>query len=287
MEDQASPALARPATALTIAGSDSGAGAGIQADLKTLSALGVYGTTVLTAVTAQNTLGVRKIEELSTAIIASQIDAVVDDFSIGAAKTGMLSSAAIIATVAERIRHHGITPLVVDPVMVAKGGHRLLRQDAIAGLRGALLPLATIVTPNAPEAETLAGMPIEGEESLREVARRIADLGPRYVLIKGGHLPGPTVVDWLWDATAGRFECISAPRIDTTSTHGTGCTLSAAITAYLALGKDVPAAVAAACAYTAAAIRHARPIGHGHGPLAHFWLCNTAEANEKSAARRD
>ena len=240
--------------------------------------MGVYGTSALTAVTAQNTRGVVRAEELSLEIIAAQIDAVMEDIGAGAAKTGMLSGAAIIETVAERVRHHGIAPLVVDPVMVAKSGHRLLREDAVAALRQYILPLATIVTPNAPEAEVLAGMPIDGEAALADVARRIAALGPRYVLIKGGHLPGDTVIDRLWDADAGRFEaCFRSDRLDTTSTHGTGCTLSAAIAAQLALGRDVPTAVGAACRYVAMAIRHAQPIGGGHGPLQHFWAFTAAD----------
>ena len=260
-----------PPRALTIAGSDSGAGAGIQADLKTFAALGVYGTTAITAVTAQNTRTVAGAEELSVGIIAAQIDAVMDDIGADAAKTGMLSSAAIIETVAERIRRHGIRPLVVDPVMVAKSGHRLLREDAVTALKLHLLPLATIVTPNVPEAEVLSDITIDGEAALAEAARRIAALGPRYVLIKGGHLPGEIVVDRLWDATTEQMRQIESPRLHTTSTHGTGCTLSAAIAAHLALGKDMPSAVAAACSYVAMAIGNAQSIGGGHGPLNHFW----------------
>ncbi len=241
---------------------------GIQADLKTFAALGVYGTCVITAVTAQNTRAVVRVEELSTEIVAAQIDAVMEDIGAGAAKTGMLGSASIVDIVAERVRRHALAPLVVDPVMVAKSGHRLLRDDAVSAMREKLLPLATIVTPNAPEAEVLGGMPIAGEESLAEVARRIADLGPRFVLIKGGHLPGDSVVDRLWDARAGRFEQHVSPRLHTTSTHGTGCTLSAAIAAYLAMGRDVPAAVEAACRY----------VGYGHA------LCPTDRGRPRPPA---
>ncbi len=258
----------RPRTALTIAGSDSGGGAGIQADLKTFAALGVYGTSALTAVTAQNTVGVRAVEEVSPATVAAQIDAVLEDIGADAAKTGMLSSAAIIAAVAGRIGAHGITRLVVDPVMVSKSGDRLLREDAVRALRTVLLPLALVVTPNLPEAETLAGMPIGNRATLEDAARRIAALGPRYVLIKGGHAPGDPV-DILFDGHA--FRAYPGERLITTSTHGTGCTLSAAIAAYLARGVPVEDAVGRAKGYVAAAMRAANPLGRGHGPLHHMF----------------
>jgi len=255
-------------TALTIAGSDSGGGAGIQADLKTFAALGVYGTSALTAVTAQNTVGVRAVEEVSPALVVAQIDAVLEDIGADAAKTGMLSSAAIIAAVAGRIGAHGITRLVVDPVMVSKSGDRLLREDAVRALRTVLLPLALVVTPNLPEAETLAGMPIGNRATLEDAARRIAALGPRYVLIKGGHAPGDPV-DILFDGHA--FRAYPGERLITTSTHGTGCTLSAAIAAYLARGVPVEDAVGRAKGYVAAAMRAANPLGRGHGPLHHMF----------------
>ncbi len=255
-------------TALTIAGSDSGGGAGIQADLKTFAALGVYGTSALTAVTAQNTVGVRAVEEVSPALVVAQIDAVLEDIGADAAKTGMLSSAAIIAAVAGRIGAHGITRLVVDPVMVSKSGDRLLREDAVRALRTVLLPLALVVTPNLPEAETLAGMPIGNRATLEDAARRIAALGPRYVLIKGGHAPGDPV-DILCDGHA--FRAYPGERLITTSTHGTGCTLSAAIAAYLARGVPVEDAVGRAKGYVAAAMRAANPLGRGHGPLHHMF----------------
>jgi len=258
----------RPRTALTIAGSDSGGGAGIQADLKTFAALGVYGTSALTAVTAQNTVGVRAVEEVSPATVAAQIDAVLEDIGADAAKTGMLSSAAIIAAVAGRIGAHGITRLVVDPVMVSKSGDRLLREDAVRALRTVLLPLALVVTPNLPEAETLAGMPIGNRATLEDAARRIAALGPRYVLIKGGHTPGDPV-DILCDGHA--FRAYPGERIATSSTHGTGCTLSAAIAAYLARGLTVEDAIGRAKEYVAAAMRAANPLGRGHGPLHHMF----------------
>ncbi len=259
---------ARRPTALTIAGSDSGGGAGIQADLKTFAALGVYGTSALTAVTAQNTVGVRAVEEAPPALVAAQIDAVLEDIGADAAKTGMLSSAAIVAVTVGRIRAHGIARLVVDPVMVAKSGDRLLREDAVRALRTDLLPLALVVTPNLPEAETLAGVTIGSRADLEDAARRIAALGPRYVLIKGGHAPGDPI-DILYDGRA--FREYPGARIATTSTHGTGCTLSAAIVAYLARGLAVEDAVGRAKEYVVAAMCAASPIGRGHGPLHHLF----------------
>ncbi len=261
------------ATALTIAGSDSGGGAGIQADLKTFAALGVYGCSAITAVTAQNTLGVRAIQELAPDLVAAQIDAVIEDIGADAAKTGMLASAPIIRAVAERLRSHRLTRLVVDPVMVATSGDRLLREDAVQALRDELLPLALVVTPNIREAEVLADLHIAGDADLVEAARRLAACGARNVLIKGGHLPGAPV-DRLWDGT----QCVEFPgeRVMTTSTHGTGCTLSAAIAAHLARGAELREAVWHAKSYVTEALRHAQPIGHGHGPLHHFWALDTA-----------
>ena len=264
-----------PAKALTIAGSDSGAGAGIQADLKTFSALGVYGSTVITAITAQNTLGVTAVHEIPTEIIAAQLDAVMSDIGAQAAKTGMLSSAEIIQTVAEGVRRHGLEKLVVDPVMVAKSGDRLLREDAVEALRQILLPLALVVTPNAPEAEVLAGREIASEADMVEAARAIHALGPRYVVVKGGHLSGDAV-DILFDGRS--VERFALPRVPTRHTHGTGCTFSAAIAAYLARGEDVPAAVWQAKQYLYQALRHAYPIGAGQSPAHHFYALWTAGA---------
>ena len=261
------PADRRP-VALTIAGSDSGAGAGIQADLKTFAAFEVYGACALTAVTAQNTLGVTGIEELSTSIVAAQIDAVASDLSIDAVKTGMLSSAPIIETVVERLKAHGFRQVVVDPVMVAKGGDRLLREDAVEALTGLLLPLALVLTPNAEEAEVLAGRPVRTMAEAREAAKAIAARGPRYVVVKGGHF-GDDAVDVLFDGE--RFTELSAERVQTTSTHGTGCTFSSAIAAGLASGRDVETAVADAKQYVTEAIGRAFPVGAGHGPLHHFF----------------
>jgi hydroxymethylpyrimidine/phosphomethylpyrimidine kinase len=259
---------------MTIAGSDSGGGAGIQADLKTFQALGVYGASTLTAVTAQNTLGVRAVHEIPTDIIAAQIDAVVEDIGVDAAKTGMLSSAEIIATVAERIRHWRLDRLVVDPVMVAKSGDRLLREDAVQALVRDLLPLAAVLTPNLPEAEVLVGRQLESDEDIRQAARDILDLGPRAVVMKGGHRQGDAT-DVFFDGHA--FHTFSAPRIETPNTHGTGCTFSAAITAGLARGMDVLDAVGAAKHYLTEAIRHSQPLGSGHGPVAHAWRWTRTE----------
>jgi hydroxymethylpyrimidine/phosphomethylpyrimidine kinase len=255
------------AHALTIAGSDSGGGAGIQADLKTFAALGVYGSSVITAITAQNTVGVFAVQEIDTDVIAKQIDAVIDDIGAAGIKTGMLSSAAIIETVAGRLRHHGLQNLVVDPVMVAKSGDSLLRPEAVSVLRELLLPLATIVTPNLPEAETLTGRRVETQNDMRDAARAIADMGPRAVVVKGGHLAG-AADDVLFDGSG--FHVLHAERVDTPHTHGTGCTFSAAITAGLARGRSVPDAVADAKAYLTRAIEQAYAIGRGHSPVHHF-----------------
>jgi hydroxymethylpyrimidine/phosphomethylpyrimidine kinase len=257
--------------ALTIAGSDSGGGAGIQADLKTFQALGVYGTSVITAITAQNTLGVRGVHEVPPDIVAAQIDAVAEDLGVDGAKTGMLASADVIAAVAERVRHwHLDQVLVIDPVMVAKSGDRLLRADAVDALVRDLLPLAAVLTPNLPEAEVLIGQPLTTEAEIRDAARRIVDLGPRAVLMKGGHRPGDRVDDVLFDGET--FHLLPGTRVQTTSTHGTGCTLSAAIAAGLAQGLPLLDAVTRAHTYLAEALRRARPLGGGHGPVAHDWL---------------
>lgn len=254
--------------AMTIAGSDSGGGAGIQADLKTFAALGVYGTSVLTAITAQNTVAVTAVHEVPVEIVAAQLDAVLSDIGTDAAKTGMLSSAAIIATVAEGVRRHNITRLVVDPVMVAKSGDHLLRREAVGALRELLLPLALVVTPNVPEAETLAEMAINSDQDRREAARRIAGFGPRYVIVKGGHASGDPV-DFLYDGRS-IIPIESGPRIETPNTHGTGCTFSAAIAAGLATGLDVETAVRQAKDYITAALRHSYRVGAGHSPVHHF-----------------
>ena len=222
--------------ALTIAGSDSGAGAGIQADLKTFAALGVYGTSAITAITAQNTQDVTQIFELSPDLVAAQIDAVIQDIGADAIKTGMLSNSAIIEVVAKKIREYRLTSLVVDPVMVAKSGDLLLRAEAIEALKSLLIPLATVVTPNLPEAEQLTGIRGTRQSDLKEAARRVVGMGAKSVVIKGGHRKGPAT-DLFYDGK--RFLSFTAARIRTTNTHGTGCTFSAAITANLARGEKL------------------------------------------------
>ncbi|MDE2838577.1 MAG: bifunctional hydroxymethylpyrimidine kinase/phosphomethylpyrimidine kinase [Chloroflexota bacterium] len=253
--------------ALTIAGSDSGGGAGIQADLKTFAAFEVYGASALTAVTAQNTLGVTAVHELPVDVVHAQIDAVATDLGMDAVKTGMLSSAAIIDAVAERLESHGVQQLVVDPVMVAKGGDRLLREDAVAALASRLLPLALVSTPNAEEAAALCGHPVQTMEQARGAAQAIHGMGCRYVVVKGGHF-GEDAVDVLYDGSS--FTEFPAKRIATTSTHGTGCTFASAVAAGLARGGSVESAVSDAKAYVTAAIAAAPSIGAGHGPLHHF-----------------
>jgi hydroxymethylpyrimidine/phosphomethylpyrimidine kinase len=260
--------------ALTIAGSDSGGGAGIQADLKTFAAFGVYGASAITAVTAQNTVGVRAIHEIPPEIVAAQIDAVLDDIGADAAKTGMLSSVAIIEAVADRLRAHAPLALVVDPVMVAKSGDRLLREDAVRALCEKLLPLAAVVTPNAPEAAVLSGVQVVDAESAREAARRIHALGPALVIVKGGHLTGERSDDLAFDGR--EFEVLSGRRIKTRHTHGTGCTFSAAIAAGLARGAEPMTATRDARAYLQGAIEHAEPLGAGHGPVNHLWRASHA-----------
>ncbi len=250
--------------ALTIAGSDSGGGAGIQADLKTFAALGVHGTSAITAVTAQNTLTVTAIHEIPVRVIRAQIDAVVRDIGVQAAKTGMLASAEIIEAVSVAIREHRIQNVVVDPVMVAKGGARLLHNDAIAALYRYLLPLAAVVTPNIPEAEVLLGRSLATLDDRRQAARDLFALGPHAVVVKGGHAE-TDAVDVYWDGV--EMVELAGRRIDTKNTHGSGCAFSAAITAGLAKGQDPLAAVRAAKAFITAAIEHSLDLGSGHGPV--------------------
>ena len=259
----------RPLSALTIAGSDSGGGAGIQADLKTFAALGVYGTCAITAITAQNTQRVTDVFELPPGVVAAQIEAVVSDIGADAVKTGMLSSAAIIEVVAAKVREHDLRPLVVDPVMVAKSGDRLLREDAIAALRDQIVPLATVLTPNVAEAEVLLGRPLATWDDIRAGARELVSLGAQAVVMKGGHREGIAVVDLLYDGH--EFHEFTATRVDTTSTHGTGCTFASAIAAGLAKGESLRGSVAMAKAYVTKALQSAYPVGHGHGPVHHFF----------------
>jgi hydroxymethylpyrimidine/phosphomethylpyrimidine kinase len=255
--------------ALTVAGSDSGGGAGIEADLKTFTALGVYGMVALTSVTAQNTVAVTAVHDLPADLVGEQIDVVARDIGVDAVKTGMLSSVAIVEAVAAHIEANGLANIVVDPVMIAKSGDALLQETAQQALKDRLLALATVVTPNIPEAEVLAGISITDLDDVRDAARRIHALGPRYVLMKGGHLESEHATDYLFDGD--EFLEFTAPRIATRNTHGTGCTYSSAIAAYLAKGLPVPEAVERAKQYLTRAIETAFDLGQGHGPLNHFW----------------
>ncbi|WP_232628311.1 bifunctional hydroxymethylpyrimidine kinase/phosphomethylpyrimidine kinase [Methylobacterium sp. Leaf118] len=262
------------AIAVTIAGSDSSGGAGIQADLKTFAALRVYGASVITAVTAQNTVGVQGIHDVPAEVVAAQIESIFSDLTVGAVKIGMLSRPETIAAVVEALQRHAVgIPVVLDPVMVAASGDRLISEEAVAALRDSLMPLAHLVTPNLPEAATLLGEreAVHENEAVGQ-ARRLLERGARAVLIKGGHGEGQESVDHLLsrDGTLRRF---AAPRIETRNTHGTGCTLSAAVAAGLARGQPLAEAVGAAKAYVTEAIRAADgvPVGRGHGPLHHFF----------------
>ena len=255
---------------LTIAGSDSGGGAGIQADIKAMSANGVFALSVITAITAQNTEEVTDVFELPTSIVAAQLDAVFDDFDIAAVKTGMLSSAEIIRVVVNLLKPQTVTNLVVDPVMASKSGHALLKPDAIDALKNELIPLALVVTPNIHEAQRLSGIEITSLADARRAAKVIHRFGCKHVLIKGGHLLAERATDLLYD---GRFfNVFKGEYIDTPHTHGTGCTFASAIAAQLARGKYVPDAVRTAKAYLTEAIRHALAIGHGRGPTNHFYF---------------
>lgn len=253
--------------AMTIAGSDSGAGAGIQADLKTFAALGVYGTSAITAITAQNTVGVISSHEVPTDLIGLQIEAILSDIGTDAIKTGMLVNSEIISVVAGKLTNIGSVPIVVDPVMVAKSGDSLLREDAIGALKQYLIPLATLITPNIPEAEALAEISIQTERDIRMAASIIMDLGASNVVIKGGHRIGPPV-DTFFDGT--EYFLFETPRIETSSTHGTGCTFASAVTAGLAKGLEMHESLKLAKEYVFEAIKKSHPIGHGHGPLNHF-----------------
>jgi hydroxymethylpyrimidine/phosphomethylpyrimidine kinase len=253
--------------ALTIAGSDSGGGAGIQADLKTFHQFGVFGTSVITAVTAQNTRGVSAIHAVPLADVVAQIDALADDLPPAAFKTGMLATASLVAAVADAIRRHGLPRYVMDPVMVATSGDRLLERAAERSLRDDLLPLATVVTPNLEEAAILSEMTVESLDDMAAAARRIVELGAAAALVKGGHLRGEAV-DLLWDGVEQRLW--RRPRIETRHTHGTGCTLSAGIAAGLARGDDLVRSVDRATRFVGRAIAAAPALGQGRGPVNHF-----------------
>lgn len=257
---------------LTIAGSDSGGGAGIQADIKAMSANGVFAMSVITAITAQNTEEVTDVFEVPPPVVAAQLDAVFDDFEVAAVKTGMLGSAATIEVIASLLKPQNVANLVVDPVMVSKSGHPLLKPDAIDAMRSRLFPMALVVTPNVLEAQHLSGIEITSLADARRAAKVIARLGSRYVLIKGGHLPTNRATDLLYD---GRFfHVFKGEPIETPHTHGTGCTFASALAAHLALGKPIVEAIQAAKTYVTEAIRHSLAIGHGHGPTDHFYFLN-------------
>lgn len=255
-------------TALTIAGSDSSGGAGIQADIKTFSALGVFGMSAITAITAQNTCGVANIRELDEEIITDQIAAVYDDITVGAVKIGMLSSAEITRVVARALIKFGAKNIVVDPVMVAKSGSRLLKPEAVEALIKQLFPLADLVTPNLHEASEIVGFPVDNRDAMERAAVAIKTMGPRYVVVKGGHLPG-AACDLFYDGR--NFAILTNERIETRHTHGTGCTFSSAIAAGLAKGMPVYDAVVEAKRYITLAIAHGFPLGRGVGPTHHFY----------------
>jgi len=252
--------------ALTIAGSDSGGGAGIQADLKTFAALGVYGTCAITAITAQNTVGVQQAHPLPPELVAAQIDSIISDLPCHAAKTGMLATAMIIEAVAGRIRDHNIPHLVVDPVMVATSGGRLLIEAAEAVYIEQLFPLAEVITPNAAEASVLLERPVESIEQMREAAAALCELGPRAVVITGGHL-SDKAIDVVYDSESDDLRELASPKVDSAGTHGSGCTFSSAIAAYLAKGNTRLQAIKQAKQFAIHAIEAALPIGQGEGPV--------------------
>jgi hydroxymethylpyrimidine/phosphomethylpyrimidine kinase len=270
-----------PPCVLTIAGSDSCGGAGIQADLKTMQALGVHGMSVVTAVTAQNSVGVQDFWDLPPEAVRAQLDSILSDIPVQAIKTGMLASAAIVSAVADVLAGSGV-PLVIDPVAVSKHGHSLLLPGAGDAMRAELLPLATIVTPNLDEASQLSGLKVTDEDGMRDAARVIAGLGPRWVLVKGGHLTDDPV-DLLFDGT--RTWRYAGKRVATPHTHGTGCTLASAIASHLALGAEVPGAVTRARDYVTGAIRAGFPLGAGIGPVDHAWQTRGGRPGPSSRPR--
>ncbi len=254
---------------LTIAGSDSGGGAGIQADIKSISANGGFAMSAITSVTAQNTVAVTDAFDLPISLIEAQLDAVFTDFDVASVKTGMLSSSAIVEAVAAKLRTYTPPAIVVDPVMISKSKFPLLKEEAIDSLKTALIPLATVITPNIYEAELLAGHDIRSTDDAKRAAKTIAELGCHAVLVKGGHLTGDSATDVLYCDEEWTF--FEAERVETENTHGTGCTYSAAIATQLAHDKDLIDAVSAAKVYITGAIQHALDIGNGHGPTNHFF----------------
>ncbi len=269
--------------ALTVAGSDSGGGAGIQADLKTFHTFGVFGTSAITAVTAQDTRGVEAVHAIPVPVVDLQIDLVVDDLRPSAWKSGMLATRALVEAVGSAIARHTPPAYVLDPVMVSTSGHTLLDAEAVEAVVAHLLPQATVVTPNTGEAALLTGRPVDTVEQARNAARRLVELGAHAALVKGGHLEGDTVVDVLWDGT---HETIwRHDRIDTTDTHGTGCTLSAALAAGLAHGRALQEATGDAIDFVARAIAQAPGLGHGHGPVNHLVQARAPRPHPEADAR--
>lgn len=260
-------------TVLTIAGSDSGGGAGIQADIKAISAMGCYAASAITAITVQNTLGVQAVHPVPLDILRGQIDAVLSDIGADAVKIGMLHSSEVVILVAEMIEKYGITNVVLDPVMVSTSGHRLIEEDAVEDIKSRLLPLARVITPNVPEAEILAGCKIAGEDEFEAIARRLSDNGNVSVLMKAGHLSGDSLVDYLYNAEDDTITRLQSKRVQTKNTHGTGCTLSSAFAAALAKGEGLTVAATSAKRYIEQAIISGADyeIGGGHGPVNHFW----------------
>lgn len=260
---------------LSIAGSDSGGGAGIQADIKTITALGCYASTAITAVTVQNTVGVEAVHPVPVDIIRGQIEAVLSDIGADAVKTGMLHSAETVLAVSQMLRKHKVSNLVIDPVMVSTSGHQLLEEDAVASLQADLIPLARVITPNIPEAEILlGGKRLNSQEDLPDAARRLASMYGVSVLLKAGHLSDDQLTDYLYDAETGELLELPSKRIPTQNTHGTGCTLSSALAACLAKGMTTKEAALEAKKFIAGAILSGADYltGHGHGPVNHLWM---------------
>ena len=258
---------------LTIAGSDSGGGAGIQADIKAISAMGCYAASAITAITVQNTLGVLAVHPVPLDILEGQIDAVLSDIGTDAIKIGMLHSSEVVNLVADMIEKYGVRNVVLDPVMVSTSGHRLIEEDAVEVIKARLMPLARVITPNIPEAEILAGCSISNEEDFDEIARKLSGNTNVSVLLKAGHLSGDTLVDYFYNVEDGTMTKLPSKRVQTRNTHGTGCTLSSAFAASLAKGEDLTASAISAKKYIEQAIISGADyeIGGGHGPVDHFW----------------
>lgn len=264
-------------TVLTIAGSDSGGGAGIQADIKAISAMGCFASSAITAITAQNTLGVDAVHPVPLDILAAQIDAVLSDIGTDAIKIGMLHSAEVVSLVADKIEQYGITNVVLDPVMVSTSGHKLIEDNAIEIMKNRLIPLARVITPNLPEAEILSGCTITAQQEFPQIATLLSHNNSTSVLLKAGHLNGDTLTDYFYNAEDGTMTLLPSKRVDTRNTHGTGCTLSSALAAALARGESLTEAAISAKRYIEQAIITGAKydIGHGHGPVNHFFALNS------------